>query len=206
MPTDQEWQEFLEVVEPMAEQVDQKYVEEQADGEDQDTPAEDEKSSEEETQPVFKAFATEKEFKEFLDSTFKERFDRANKKHEREKEEAERQAAQAALEKNQEFEELYRTEQRRAEKLQQRISELETAEEARDRYHGTLKQYADQRMEKLPEHVKELLSDWEPDRQLAYLNKHEEELFVPKTRIPAGETPENELPPEVDESAKAQEA
>lgn len=206
-PTDKEWQDVVEVLGPVADTVDDKFVEEQAKDEGEpDSPAEepdgkDAKDSKEEA--PFKAFQSKKELDDYMDNAFSERFERVQRKNDREKEEAEAAAKREALKDQEKYKELYETEQERIQSLEARVKELEPLEESNSNYRNTLDSYAQAQINELelqPGVVK-LLDGMDPQEKLDWLTENKADFAATDT-IPEGEQPDSSGSPEADEKAR----
>jgi DNA repair exonuclease SbcCD ATPase subunit len=111
---------------------------------------------------------------------------------EKEQQKADREAEEARLAEQQEFQELAET---RKAKLDELEPQLETLQERAERYEKALTAHAEQAMANVPAFVKPLLEKMDPVEQLAYIAEHEEEFATesggsagpPKTPKPNGD-------------------
>lgn len=207
-PTDKEWQGLVEVLGPVADTVDDKFVEEQAKDEEgkpddstEGSEGKDAKDSKEEA--PFKAFKSKKELEDYMDNAFSERFERVKTKNEREKREAEEEAKRQALKDQEKYKELYEAEQERIESLESRVKELEPLEESNSNYRSTLDSYAKAQIDELelPRGVTKLLDGMDPQEKLDWLTENKTDFAATET-IPEGEAPDDSGSPEADEKAR----
>lgn len=210
-PRQEDWDSLVEVLDPVAKDVDENYVDEQVKDEgNPENPAEEESSntdSSEEDKPP-EPDLSKYVSKDRVEELIRERLEREKESAQKKQAEAERKAAREALAKNQEFEELAKTQAEELEALRAQLSEKEELETSLSTYRERVGNSVRGRVEKLnlPQGVAKLLENMDPAEQQDWLDENEGDFSHSTQRVPEGETPtEDGLPPEVDEEARLQE-
>jgi hypothetical protein len=210
MPSSKEWQELVEVLDPVAEGVDQKFVEEQVKDEgNPENPAEDAEAkakAEESKEEKPESTESERRFTQSdIERIVKERLEREKAAAAKREEQAKRKAAEEAAEKNAEFEELARTRKERIDALEADLEQYSSLEETLSTYRQKAEDSVEARIQNLnvPSWAVELLEGKDPIEKMAFLDKHEGDFAVTE-RVPASETPDASGTPEADEAAQEQ--
>lgn len=204
--TDEDWENLNKIGEGLADE-----DRTQVNSEDQNTEdstegndSNENSQTEENTQP-FMQFGSKEELDAYINEKTEGRIARERRKASEAKERAEREAARKALEDQQKFEELYKTEQQRAQELEEKLGTYEELEEKHSTYVSTVESIANQRMESLnlPKGVKSLVEKMEPAERLQWFQENEQDFSGSTETIPA--SPNGDDPgatPEADEKAR----
>ena len=142
------------------------------------------KAGDEKTDPK-----AEKKFSQAeLDQIVKERLDRERKKSESAAEKARREAEEAALAKNQEWQQLAEKRAKDLEALTREKAELEPFKEQADKYKAALNAQLKTIREKLPDYLQEVVDKMDPVEAMDYITKHADKIGAKLSTY--SETPE----------------
>ena len=111
-----------------------------------------------------------------VDRIVKERLEREKAAREKAAQKAREDAEAESLKKNQEWQGLAATQEKRANELAARVTELESVGDQATRYKGALEKYLAAEKKDLPKHVLVLLEKLDPVDQIEYLAANREEL------------------------------
>lgn len=216
MPSDKDWQTLVEVLDPVAESADNKRVEEikSEEGNPED-PAEGAEGAAKGQEPEVQEGENKPKdapvdlsnyvAKDRVEEIVEDRLRRAQEKADRDKANAEAKAAQDALEKNQQFEELANARAAEIETLKAELAQREGVEETLSTYRERVGNSVKSRMENLnlSSGVVALLEKMDPAEQQDWLDENEGDFAATTIRVPDGEDPASDgVPPEADEEAR----
>ena len=123
-----------------------------------------------------KAKAEKKFTQAELDQIVKDRLERERKKSDAAAEKARKEAEDAALAKNQEWQKLAETRASEIETLNKEKAELESFKDQAERYKAALDKILAERKKTLPKFVVPLIEKMDPVEAMAYITDHAEEL------------------------------
>ena len=119
---------------------------------------------------------TEAELQQRIEADLKVRLERERKKSEAAADKARKEAEDAALETQQEWQKLAEQRQTRITELEPLQAQMETAEATIERYKGALTSMLEAQRKDLPAHILSLLDKQDPVDQLEYLAANADEL------------------------------
>jgi vacuolar-type H+-ATPase subunit E/Vma4 len=128
---------------------------------------------------------TEQELKDRIETSLKERLERERRKSETATAKAREEAEAKALADQQEWQKLAEKHAARIAEQETALADRETVTAERDLYREALQRHVQPQLEKLPDHIKNLLARLNPVEQLDYLTANADQLGGASATIPA---------------------